>query len=111
MFKVLALVHEDVGLGFSLAGVAVTEISDNESALESLRAAISSKEYGVIIVEQSFFDSIDERLQDELLHSTIPLIIPVPVEMVWRDTEKIPQDDVVARLIRQAVGYQLNIQV
>lgn len=111
MFKVLAIVHEDISLGFSLAGVAVHEIADEQSGRDALKSATASDEYGVIIVEQSFYDSLDQRTQTELLQSTIPLLIPVPADMVWQDTEETPKDNLVARLIRQAVGYQLNIEL
>jgi hypothetical protein len=31
--------------------------------------------------------------------------------MRWREVEEVPADDYVARLIRRAVGYQLNIRL
>ena len=106
-----AVVHEDFGLGLELAGVVVSTYRDRSGAVRALREAVSSREYGIVITEQEFFDSLDPRYRKELMRRTQPLVVPVPAEMSWKDVEEIPEDDLVARLIRQAVGYQVNIQL
>jgi hypothetical protein len=42
---------------------------------------------------------------------TVPLIIEVPGTIQWREEQALPFDDYVARLVRRAVGYQLNIKL
>jgi len=111
LLKVLAVVQEDFGLGLNLAGVVVNTYGEQKEGMNALREALSAREYGIVIIEEQFFNSLDSRYQKDLLRNTHPLVVPIPAEMRWKDTEEISEDDLVARLIRQAVGYQLNIQV
>ena len=110
-YRIAAVVNEDLGKGFSLTGVEVLEASDGERALEILREEIRKRAYGLIIVEEGLLEGIDERERTALFERTIPLIIAIPGAMRWRDVEETTSDEFVARLIRRAVGYQLNIQI
>ena len=47
----------------------------------------------------------------QLLSVTVPLVIAVPGALEWKETAEAPEEDYVARLIRRAVGYQLNIKL
>ncbi|HUX12276.1 MAG TPA: V-type ATP synthase subunit F [Spirochaetia bacterium] len=111
MSKVSAVVHEDLGLGFGLAGVLLVTCANNVEALEALHLLVEDRDQGIIIVEEEFLAEFEEHEREALLKRTIPLIVPIPGRLEWQGTEEIPQDDYVARLIRQAVGYQLNINL
>lgn len=111
MYKVCAIVQEDFGLGLNLAGVVVYTYREHREASKALREALSSGEYGIVIIEESFYDTLGPRFRKELMQRTRPLVVPVPAEMRWKDVEEVSEDELVARLIRQAVGYQLNIQI
>jgi vacuolar-type H+-ATPase subunit F/Vma7 len=109
--RVLALVRRDLGSGFALAGVEIASAADPAAARAALDAAMKSGVYGMVIVEEELLRGLDEADRRELEASTVPLIIEVPGSMAWREEEEAPSDDYIARLIRRAVGYQLNIKL
>ncbi len=111
MSRVLALLHRDLGAGFALAGVEVAVAADPAAARAALDAAMSSGSYGIVIVEQELLRGVDNAARRAYEASTVPLVIEVPGEMAWREEEEAPTDDYIARLIRRAVGYQLNIKL
>ena len=43
--------------------------------------------------------------------SKVPLVITIPGDMQWHDVETVPRDEYVAKLIRQAIGYQVDIRL
>lgn len=102
---------EDLSLGFALAGIESRSVANAAAAAEVLESAVESGDYGIIIVDSSLMEQLDARMRTRLSKSTLPLIITIPGEMRWRDTESVPKDDYVARLIRRAVGYRLAIKM
>jgi vacuolar-type H+-ATPase subunit F/Vma7 len=109
--KVLALVSEDLGAGFALTGVEVSTAADAAAARVALEAAIASGAYALVIVEEELMAGMDPDLRSAYFALTVPLIIEVSGAMAWREAAEGPSDDYVARLIRRAVGYQLNIKL
>ena len=111
MSKALALLRQDLGAGFALAGVDVSLVTDAEGPRSALDAAVASGSYGIVIVEEELMAGMEEEIRKGFAASTVPLIIEVPGALAWREAEEAPSDDYVARLIRRAVGYQLNIKL
>ena len=111
MSKALALLRQDLGAGFALAGVDVSLVTDPAETRTALDAAVASGLYGIVIVEEELMAGMGEETRKGFAASTVPLIIEVPGALAWRDIEEAPSDDYVARLIRRAVGYQLNIKL
>ena len=111
MSKALALVRQDLGAGFALAGVDVSLVTDAAGVRTALEEAIASGSYGIVIVEEELMSGMEEGIRKGFTASTVPLIIEVPGVLAWREVEEAPSDDYVARLIRRAVGYQLNIKL
>ncbi len=111
MSKVLALVREDLGSGFSLAGVEIRKVADAAALRPALEAAFATRAYGIVIVEEEMVTGLGEEARASLRARTLPLVLTVPGEMTRREGEEAAADDYVARLIRRAVGYQLNIKL
>ena len=109
MSNVVAILSQDLCLGFSLAGIATQPVSSDAEAAEMMRAANEKKDYDLVIVDQKTMDGLDHNLRQELLRQTRPLFVPIPGDLVWSDQEGPGEDNIVRQLIRQAVGYQLNI--
>jgi vacuolar-type H+-ATPase subunit F/Vma7 len=109
--KVLAVMRQDLGAGFALAGVDVSLVNDPAGARTALDAAVASGVYGIVIVEEELMSGMGEETRKGFAASTVPLIIEVPGALAWREVVEAPSDDYVARLIRRAVGYQLNIKL
>lgn len=110
MSKIAAVFQTDVHYGFSLAGIQSYGCSSHKEQAEKLSELLEDREIGMIIIDEDFIDSIDASRRKELLKQTRPLLVPVPGDLRWSDSEEISRDDLIHQLIRQAVGYQLNIQ-
>lgn len=111
MYKVLVILPREMGGGFALTGVEVQRVNDAAAGEKALEAAMENEEYGIVVIDEGLMEEMDQRRVDRYFAQNVPLIIPLPGELVWRDVEDMKQDDYVARLIRHAVGYQLNIQL
>ncbi len=110
MYKVLAIGDKDLCAGFALAGIEA-RCADKLLAGEVLSWAINSGEYGIVIIDEELRDALDDPTRRLISGRNVPLVIAVPGQMRWRDQEKPVQDEYIAALIRQAVGYQLDIQL
>jgi vacuolar-type H+-ATPase subunit F/Vma7 len=95
--------------GFSLAGIdtlLVTESSGQEVFAQMLRR----DDLALVILDEQWLELLDE-IRPPTMQAKLPIVIPVPGAMQWRDVEKPGEDQYVAALIRQAVGYQLDIKI
>lgn len=108
---IAAVVGEDLGHGFSLAGVEVLPANHPGRAMELLTEEVGRGRFGILIVDETLLEGVDQRARDALFERPVPLVIAIPGTMRWHDAEQASSDEFVARLIRRAVGYQLNIQL
>jgi len=111
LHRILVISSKDLSLGFRLSGVETTVAEKAQDAAEALARASESGEYGIIILDGQLAEGFDERTRRRLFGSDVPVVITVPGQMRWQDVEALSTDDVIARLIRQAVGYQLDVQI
>jgi vacuolar-type H+-ATPase subunit F/Vma7 len=111
MSKVVAVLGEQAALGFALTGLDVIRVRDPAAARGVLREAVENKEYGLVIVEEALLAALEPARREALLALNAPLVIPVPIDLRWVPEGQAPADDYVAKLVRHAVGYQLNIQL
>ena len=110
MPKILAITGDDLGSGLALTAIEVQSVPNAAAARDALLRAVESQDHGIVIVEERFTSEFDAKTEALIADTNVPLIVSLPAEMKWRDTEEAPQDDYVASLVRRAVGYQLNIQ-
>ena len=111
MSRILALVRPDFGSGFALTGMDVGRVADAGELRSALGAAVGGTTYGMVVVEEELMAGLDESDRAALLSVTVPLVIEVPGALEWKEAGGAPAEDYVARLIRRAVGYQLNIKL
>ena len=111
MSRILALVRPDFGAGFSLTGVDVGRVADARELRPALAAAVGGMRYGMVIVEEELMAGLEEAERAAFAAVSVPLVIEVPGALVWKEAAEAPAEDYVARLIRRAVGYQLNIKL
>lgn len=111
MLKVLVISEKELARGFELAGVETWTVSDAKQASQALAKVISSGEHGIVIMDEKLSSGLDKQVTTALSRSNGPMLVTIPAELRWRDTERLPHDDYVARLIRRAIGYQLNIKL
>ena len=109
MHKVLVIAGKDLTAGFALAGVETLVAEDPLVAGELLSDAVNSGQYAVVIIDEELADNLASEARKYLSRFTVPLVISIPGQMRFRDVESLPEDTHVANLVRQAVGYKLNI--
>ena len=111
MYKVLVLSGKDLCYGFALAGLETHRVDDSTAAAAALQDAAASGEYGIVIIDQALTEDFDETTMELFNSGELPVVIAIAGQMQWRDAEVVPPDDYIARLVRQAVGYELNIKL
>lgn len=110
MYKVLAIGNKDFCAGFALAGIE-TRSATGKAAQKALVEARASGQYGVVIVDEQFSADLDESESLAKAAATIPVVVAVPAALHWQDVEKLGEDNYIAAMIRQAIGYQLDINL
>jgi vacuolar-type H+-ATPase subunit F/Vma7 len=95
--------------GFALAGIDTVRVTD-ASVHTVLTQVLARDNLALVILDEQWMDALDE-IRPPGVKVTLPIVIPVPGAMLWRDVEKPGEDQYIAALIRQAVGYQLDIQL
>lgn len=109
MYRIIAIGGREFCAGFALAGIETLRMTD-ASGRETLTRALARDDIAVVILDEQFGDWVDEIRPPAML-TQLPIVIPVPGDMRWRDVEKPGEDHYVAALIRQAVGYPLEINL
>ncbi len=109
MYKVIAIGGRDFCTGFALAGIETRMVTESTTQ-EVFTQVLALPDLALVILDEQWSDSW-EQARPSTLKARLPIMIPVPGRMRWRDVEKPGEDQYIATLIRQAVGYQLDIQL
>ena len=107
MYNVSAILPRGEGIGFSLAGARVLEAGSAAEAAEILEAEMDDDKSGVILVDETYLETIPERLKKKADESTVPLVVGIPVIKKWEYTHD--RTEVIEHIIRRAVGYRIKI--
>ena len=94
----LAVVGNDEFItGFMLAGIRhAFETNDNPN--EAVKKAIENKEIGIVIVEESIMQSLDQDDRQDIEGSVEPVFIPISVYA---------EQEGLKRLIKRSIGVDL----
>ena len=106
--KILVIVSEALCRGFALTGIDTFEAGSYKVASEEVSRVLDCDDYALVIVDENYMKQFDEQLKLSIEESNVPLVVSVPGEMRWQDTETKPDDNYISQLIRNAIGYQLN---
>lgn len=107
MKRIVFIAPVDTALGFALAGVSVLAATpDGAEAL--LDKVLAEPDTGVAVIDERLAQAIDEERFREMERRWfgILLVLPSP-EGAGREAA----EDYVLRLIRQAIGYHVRVQV
>ena len=107
MYKVVAIGEKDFCAGFALAGIE-TRVAPAADLAQEIEQAIQSGVYGLVIIDEQ---AGDPRQSLDRAGAQIPIVIRVPGRMQWHDVEQLGEDKHIAALVREAVGYQLDLQL
>jgi len=107
MYNVVAILPRGQGIGFNMAGIRVSEVSDREDALETLAAEMDNNETGLILIDEEYSQDMPQKLQKRVDESTIPLVVSVPIISQWEYVHD--QDERFERIIQRAIGYRIKL--
>jgi V/A-type H+-transporting ATPase subunit F len=79
--KILVIGHPEAVLGYSLVGVdgiSIDESKSKEDILQALHNAMNDKTLGIILVTGDVAERIRDEMDEQRLHSTVPLVVEIP---------------------------------
>ncbi len=104
--KVLVILDPDAAPGFQLAGVEVWPASDEKEAETLVQKAMESQKFGIVIIEEDFVEKFPSKLQDQILDSTIPLVLTIAIKR----TGQINVEEYLENIIRRVTGYHIKVR-
>ena len=107
MKTMVFLTPADAGFGFTLGGVRQL-VTTREALPEHVLALAADQTIGVIAVDERLLDRplIDERLRAaQRRWPGLVVVLPAPAAVA------VPEDDYALRLIRQAIGYHVRVNL
>ncbi len=108
MSRVVALLDEESGLGFRLAGVDVRKTSSAEEAGRQVARLLDDPEVRLVILDEARLADLPASVRRAVLASRSPLFVPVP-SFPLRGGET-GAEEYVSRLMRRAIGFQVRIR-
>jgi len=104
MVKAKMMVIGDASLvtGFRLAGLEDCIQTTKDDFQKELESVLERTEYGILVVNESMYNSIDWRLRKKLDGMAYPVVIPMP-DVSGESTE----GDEIRSLIKRALGFDL----
>lgn len=108
MANIVALVDEETVLGFRLAGVGARSTGTTEELRQSSESLLADPDVRLVLLDESLFRQLPERLQRKLEDSRSPVFIPIPAFRLLKGAMK--PEEYVARLMRRAIGYHIKIR-
>jgi len=107
MYNVTAIVPAGQGMGFSLAGIQVLEVSGIDDAHSVLAGEMENKDNGLILIDEAFNRDLPAKLQKMVDDMAVPLVVSIPVITRWEQIHE--RDEIVSNIIRRAVGYRIKL--
>ncbi|MFC1692073.1 V-type ATP synthase subunit F [Candidatus Latescibacterota bacterium] len=105
--NVTAIVPRGQGIGFTLAGIQVREAVNTEDAHKILATEYEDAHNGVILIDEKYARDLPSKLQKMVDERAVPLVIGIPVVTKWEYIHD--REEVIANIIRRAVGYQIKL--
>ena len=108
MYKAIVITDPETADGFRLSGVGVVEAENAEQALEQIKLLLDDQDAGILAVNESFYDAIDEKTQKKIDSIYRPIVIPLPV----KETVEVAGERraYLARLIHRAIGFDITLR-
>ena len=107
MYKVAAITDPDTADGFNLTPVETYAFESPQEAVEKLNALLNDDTIGIIIINEDFFQHVDERTRKKIDRIYRPIVVPVPAKKTISASEA--RRDYLASLIRLAVGFDIKL--
>lgn len=108
MPNIVALVDEEMVPGFRLAGVGARPTGTAEELRRSAESLLADPGVRLVLVDESLFRQLSERLRRRLEDSRSPVFIPVPAFRISKGAMQ--PEEYIARLMQRATGYHIKIR-
>lgn len=110
MYKILAIANSEIVKGLKFSGIKVLGVDTPELAKKSVLDTLESKDYGIVIIDESFEQTFDDYTKRLIEESSTPLFVPLPLQLIWQEVEAPADNTYVVEMIRRAIGYQIKIR-
>ncbi len=108
MYKTIVVTDPETADGFRLAGVDVVEADTPEAAVEHIKRLLDDENAGILAINESFYNALDEKTLEKIDSVYRPIVIPLPVkETVEMAGERRAY---LARLIHRAIGFDITLR-
>ena len=108
MYKVIVITDPETADGFRFAGVSVIPADTKETAREQVKILLDDPDAGILAVNESFYNALDEKTMEKIDRVYRPIVIPLPIkETVEMAGERRAY---LARLIHRAVGFDITLR-
>lgn len=106
--RVAVLCRPPSAAGFALAGLQPMEVEDSSEDNRRLSALLDDPGLGLVLVESSLYDALEDEVRHRISSRVLPLVIPFPGP-AWA-AGLAASDAYVVELLRQAIGYQVRLR-
>ena len=106
--KILALVPSDFALGFKLTGIDTEPCAFPEEAKAYLSRELTQSQYSIIIIDEEFLLSFEERFNKKIQESTKPLVMAIPLKKTFQ--VQLKPKDYFLKMVQDAIGYEIRIR-
>lgn len=103
--RVLVIAPPEYLPGFQIAG-AETASADSASIENLLSEAMSSGEWGLVIVEESLSEGISQRLSARAFESVSPIVVFIPLAKASAGSA----EEYISSVIKGALGYSIKVR-
>jgi V/A-type H+-transporting ATPase subunit F len=100
--KFYAIGDRQTILGFRLVGIAGTEVTGRDDALEALNEAINMSGIGIILITETVAGQIRDEVDARLYGMGFPLVLEIP-DSKGPSPDRPPIEDIV----RKAIGISI----
>jgi V/A-type H+-transporting ATPase subunit F len=108
LYKTIVVTDPESADGFRLAGVDVVEADTPEAAVEHIKRLLDDENAGILAINESFYNALDEKTLEKIDSVYRPIVIPLPVkETVEMAGERRAY---LARLIHRAIGFDITLR-
>jgi vacuolar-type H+-ATPase subunit F/Vma7 len=108
MPNVIALVDEEMVPGFRLAGVGARPTGTPEELRRASEPLLGDPGVRLVLLDESLFRQLPERLRRRLEDSRSPVFIPIPAFRISKGEMK--PEEYITRLMQRATGYHIKIR-
>ena len=105
--RYLVLTDPESAAGFRLAGATVMAAGSDPEAVQMLEEILRSGTCALLVISETIWENIPERLCRRIEKEGLPLVVPVPLTMQWRRAEG--GTEYIERLIRRTIGFQIKL--